>query len=764
MKNISYAQNFEDIILLRAFKNQKKGFFIDIGCHHPIEDSVTFNFYKLGWRGINIDPDESFNNLYSDLRPQDIMINTTISNRNDKDLDFYLVKETGLSSFNIEELDTSEYFVDQVKVNSKTLDQIILENNLQDKVIDLIKIDAEGHEKKIIEGWNLSIKCKCVVYEITNLNDDDKKFILDKLDKRGFELVYEDGINNFLLHKDFSDLKKFFEYPVNVNDQFITYNYQKNIVLKENEKNELKRMYFGLVSLINTYTQDSLFKLDTNYNIFSREFVRKVIIRFKILLIDLYKSLHKLLPNFISNKLLKILKKIFPGLLFLGTIEETYKSNHKNEIEIEEGDKNIVKKDYAIKPIIGLNKINRKILIDFSEILKTDHQTGIQRVSKKITINLLKKYNKINEKEKNFELGKSYLNENNVLIVGCRDNENFYRYVNYPTAKLIDILNNNQINQIIDISNDELFPKYNFQENDIFLGLDYCVNSVLNKEDFLQKLKRINVKLYFFVYDLLPVNYPQWFFKRVEKFTRIWLKEISQFHGVICISKNTRDDYLRFLKKHSIDVSHNFITDVIPMGHDISEKENRTYNENDMLTKNNSFIDFLIVGTIEPRKAHLEMLKAFELLWQEDRKIRLTVVGKKGWLSDSVINKFINNGHFKDYFFYFSNVDDNELSDIYKKSDVLIIPSYNEGFGLPIIEAKKYNKHIVARNIPVFREIIGENGNFFPDTNINEISSYMKKWIKDLRNGKIKKNNIESSTWEESTNQLVKILDKNVSF
>ena len=76
----------------------------------------------------------------------------------------------------------------------------------------------------------------------------------------------------------------------------------------------------------------------------------------------------------------------------------------------------------------------------------------------------------------------------------------------------------------------------------------------------------------------------------------------------------------------------------------------------------------------------------------------------------------------------------------------------------------KYNKHIVARNIPVFREIIGENGNFFPDTNINEISSYMKKWIKDLRNGKIKKNNIESTTWEESTNQLVEILDKNANF
>ena len=123
MKNISYAQNFEDIILLRAFKNQKKGFFIDIGSHHPIEDSVTFNFYKLGWRGINIDPDNSFNHLYNDLRPQDLMINTTISNRNASDLDFYLVKETGLSSFNIEDIDTSEYFIDNIDENMFHLEE-----------------------------------------------------------------------------------------------------------------------------------------------------------------------------------------------------------------------------------------------------------------------------------------------------------------------------------------------------------------------------------------------------------------------------------------------------------------------------------------------------------------------------------------------------------------------------------------------------------------------------------------------------------------
>ena len=75
------------------------------------------------------------------------MINTTISNNSKNDLDFYLVKGTGLSTFNVENIDNNKFLVDKIKVNSKTLDEIILENNLKEKLIDLIKIDAEGYEK-----------------------------------------------------------------------------------------------------------------------------------------------------------------------------------------------------------------------------------------------------------------------------------------------------------------------------------------------------------------------------------------------------------------------------------------------------------------------------------------------------------------------------------------------------------------------------------------------------------------------------------------
>ena len=53
--NLCYSQNGEDLILNRFLENKEKGFFIDVGAHHPIRFSNTYFFYKKGWSGINID-------------------------------------------------------------------------------------------------------------------------------------------------------------------------------------------------------------------------------------------------------------------------------------------------------------------------------------------------------------------------------------------------------------------------------------------------------------------------------------------------------------------------------------------------------------------------------------------------------------------------------------------------------------------------------------------------------------------------------------
>ena len=99
---ISYAQNFEDILLWRALKNIKKGFYIDIGAQDPEVDSVSLAFYQKGWRGIHIEPNEYYFNRLKIARPDEIVEQLVISDQSGT-IPFYEIPSSGLSTadFNI---------------------------------------------------------------------------------------------------------------------------------------------------------------------------------------------------------------------------------------------------------------------------------------------------------------------------------------------------------------------------------------------------------------------------------------------------------------------------------------------------------------------------------------------------------------------------------------------------------------------------------------------------------------------------------------
>lgn len=84
MTFISYAQNFEDVLINRVFKHKAKGFYIDVGALHPTIDSVTKAFYDIGWSGINIEPIKEYYELVQEERPRDINLNIALSNIEDK--------------------------------------------------------------------------------------------------------------------------------------------------------------------------------------------------------------------------------------------------------------------------------------------------------------------------------------------------------------------------------------------------------------------------------------------------------------------------------------------------------------------------------------------------------------------------------------------------------------------------------------------------------------------------------------------------------
>ena len=77
-KRFYYADNGEDVIIQSLFNHKRGGFYIDVGCYHPVRASLTRLLYKKGWRGVNIDISEDSINLFNIARPKDTNLNLSL--------------------------------------------------------------------------------------------------------------------------------------------------------------------------------------------------------------------------------------------------------------------------------------------------------------------------------------------------------------------------------------------------------------------------------------------------------------------------------------------------------------------------------------------------------------------------------------------------------------------------------------------------------------------------------------------------------------
>src|SRR5262249_2265090 len=123
----------------------------------------------------------------------------------------------------------------------------------------------------------------------------------------------------------------------------------------------------------------------------------------------------------------------------------------------------------------------------------------------------------------------------------------------------------------------------------------------------------------------------------------------------------------------------------------------------------NARISFLMVGAIEPHRGHAQALAAFERLWGEGQGLNLVIIGKQGRMVERLIDRLRAHSELNRRLFWLDGVSDEYLDKVYAASTCLIAASEGEGFGLPLIEAAQHKLPIIARDIPVFREVAGES-------------------------------------------------------
>lgn len=435
--------------------------------------------------------------------------------------------------------------------------------------------------------------------------------------------------------------------------------------------------------------------------------------------------------------------------LELNLSKSNKKENSKNETDTTVNLIDLAKKlnslhgiSYSKNDLFKLSKIiakNQKyytkkhLFIDVSHLVLFNTYTGIQRAVR----SYLHKF--IENPPKGYD----------VFPVYARTDKP-YRYLN-------KIKKDKFIEQSTDL-------EIEFEKGDIFFVLDLDTYLHRAKESLFSEMKKRGVKVKFMLYDLLPIQQKEAFYEKdVENFQK-YIQLTTKFDGIIAISRSVSNAYKRYIDEMGIKIAKDFQIDYNHLGANenfIASTYGTPKDYIDVLQKLKSKVTFLCVSTIEPRKKQDQLLEALEILWSNNIDVNLAFVGKEGWKVDSLIKKIKNHKFLDKKFFWFNAISDEFLEKIYNASTAVVVPSLNEGFGLPIVEGARYQKPIIARNIEVFTEIAGDHAFYFDGLTAEKLADALETWLDLYKSRKEPKSEgINVKTWEESSRDLKRLLIK----
>jgi FkbM family methyltransferase len=221
---ISYAQNSEDVVLWRALRHVPSGTYVDVGAADPSIDSVTCAFYERGWRGVNIEPVESFAAALAEARPDDKNIAVAIGREQGR-AKLFVSEQTGLSTLLPDVAGNTSAqgrAVVERDVEIRRLDDVLEDEGLKGRPIHFCKIDVEGAEADVLAGFDLSrwlpwvLVVEATVPQTTIPSHESWE---PEVLAAGYTFCLFDGLNRFYASPEHVDLVATLSYPAGVFDQ-----------------------------------------------------------------------------------------------------------------------------------------------------------------------------------------------------------------------------------------------------------------------------------------------------------------------------------------------------------------------------------------------------------------------------------------------------------------------------------------------------------------------------------------------------------------
>ncbi len=388
----------------------------------------------------------------------------------------------------------------------------------------------------------------------------------------------------------------------------------------------------------------------------------------------------------------------------------------------------------AIAKTFHLKPSRQQLLIDVSALVKEDLKTGIQRVVRSIVKTL------IDNPPSGYRIEPVY---------AAHDHD--YRYARAFTLNALDCSPHGFTDDPV-----EIYP------HDILFIPDLHFQVAEKHRHFYQAIRNGNASVIFLVHDILPVLYPGFFPPNTYKEFSNWLSIVAEADSAICVSRTVADDLNTWMNQYQPDRKLPFRIGWNHHGADIDASIPSRGQPDDfdtILKKVAARPTVLMVGTIEPRKGHELALLAMEELWRQQQDINLVIVGKHGWMTDKLAERLNRHKEKNRRLFWLQGISDEALLALYKKAAGVLMASEGEGFGLPLIEAAQHGIPILARNIPVFREIGKDYVRFFDGNTPPELAASIKEWIRQIEQHIVPDSRkMPWKTWRQSTEMLADML------
>ena len=369
-----------------------------------------------------------------------------------------------------------------------------------------------------------------------------------------------------------------------------------------------------------------------------------------------------------------------------------------------------------------------RLLVDVKGTVKSDAGTGIQRVVKEI----MRAYCR----QEPFKIP--------VLAVRCENNQLFT--ANDFTKTLGGVVSGPD-------------TEITISSGDCILMLSDSWNAFDELAPVLATIHKQGGRIITCIFDLIPELYPHACHEVTVPRYRGWLRRaLLESDAFLAISKSVASELSEYVEINKLPHRHNLKIGWFHCGADLAAGSARAPREKIALVFTEGAPVFLLVGTIEPRKGHWVALEAFEKLWASGVNAHLTIVGRRGWFEEAIVEAITNHVDYGRRLFWFDDADDHDLAYLYKHSAALIFPSYAEGFGLPIVEAARFGCPTICSDLPVLREVGRSGALYFRVNDPQALAGVAQDFLAgDLR---VDPQATLDVTWMEAAKRIVDIITR----